>query len=57
MTVNAVFLVGYAVGNAVSTQWWKAKFAPRYKIPWGIQIVRHPPLCLSSATMLIHNAR
>jgi len=39
MTVNAVMLVGYALGQTLAPQFWKAKYAPRYYIPWGIILV------------------
>jgi len=40
MTVNAIFLIGYALGQVSAPQFWKAKYAPRYRLPWGIIIVR-----------------
>lgn len=30
MTTNAIVMVGYAVGNAVGPQYWKAQYQPRY---------------------------
>ncbi|EED79307.1 predicted protein [Postia placenta Mad-698-R] len=36
VTTNAVVMVGYAVGNAVGPQYWKAEYQPRNHIPWAI---------------------
>jgi len=35
-TTNAMLLIGYCLGNLLSPQMWKAEYAPRYYIPWGI---------------------
>ena len=35
-TTNAIFLVGYSLGFVLSTQFWKAKYAPAYHLPFGI---------------------
>ncbi|KAG9035462.1 hypothetical protein FS837_001921 [Tulasnella sp. UAMH 9824] len=36
MTCNAIFLVGYSIGQMVSTQFWKEKYRPRNIVPWTI---------------------
>jgi MFS family permease len=41
MTVNAVFLVGYALGQMLCSQFWKAKYYPRYRVPWIIQMLTY----------------
>ncbi|KAG8990411.1 hypothetical protein FRB90_001768 [Tulasnella sp. 427] len=38
MTVNAIFLVGYALGQILCTQFWKQKYRPRNMVPWTIQL-------------------
>ncbi|RDW74873.1 membrane transporter-1 [Coleophoma cylindrospora] len=35
-TTNAMLLIGYCLGNLLSPQMWKASYAPRYYIPWGV---------------------
>jgi MFS transporter, ACS family, allantoate permease len=39
MTVNAVFLAGYCIGQILAPQFWKSKYAPRYRVPWAIVLV------------------
>ena len=39
MTVNGIYLVGYALGQIVSTQFWKVKYRPRNTVPWAILLV------------------
>ena len=36
VTVNAVVLIGYSVGNAVGPFIWQAKYKPRNKVPFAI---------------------
>ncbi|KAI1073953.1 MFS general substrate transporter [Whalleya microplaca] len=36
LAVNAMFLVGYALGQTLCTQFWKAEYKPRNLVPWGI---------------------
>jgi hypothetical protein len=31
-----MLLIGYCLGNLLSPQMWKAEYAPRYYVPWGI---------------------
>ncbi|KAG9022432.1 hypothetical protein FS837_006358 [Tulasnella sp. UAMH 9824] len=38
MTVNAIFLIGYCVGQMLCTQFWKEKYRPRNRVPWTIQL-------------------
>lgn len=35
-TTNAMLFIGYCLGNLLSPQMWRAKYAPRYYLPWGI---------------------
>jgi ACS family allantoate permease-like MFS transporter len=52
-TTNAMLLIGYCLGNLLSPQMWKAEYAPRYYIPWGVilatyiicpcMLVKRPP--------------
>jgi ACS family allantoate permease-like MFS transporter len=36
VTVNAIVLTAYAVGNAVGPFMWQAKYKPRNKVPFAI---------------------
>ncbi|KAG8907649.1 hypothetical protein FRB99_003111 [Tulasnella sp. 403] len=36
MTVNAIFLIGYALGQMLCTQFWKQKYRPRNTVPFAI---------------------
>ena len=36
ITVNAIVLIAYAVGNAVGPFMWQAKYKPRNKVPFAI---------------------
>ncbi|KAL5520352.1 hypothetical protein ACEPAG_9576 [Sanghuangporus baumii] len=36
VTMNAIMLVAYCVGNAVGPQMWLAKYVPRYHVPWAV---------------------
>src|SRR5271154_3264803 len=33
-----MFLIGYALGQTLSTQFWKQSYKPRNYVPWGITI-------------------
>lgn len=35
-TMNAVIMIGYAVGNAAGPQYWKKSYQPRNHVPWAI---------------------
>ncbi|EJU02432.1 MFS general substrate transporter [Dacryopinax primogenitus] len=36
LATNAVFLVGYALGQILCTQFWKSQYRPRDTVPWAI---------------------
>ncbi|KZS99641.1 MFS general substrate transporter [Laetiporus sulphureus 93-53] len=36
VTMNAIVMVGYAVGNAVGPLYWQDQYKPRYRVPWSI---------------------
>ncbi|KAH7096651.1 MFS general substrate transporter [Auriculariales sp. MPI-PUGE-AT-0066] len=38
LTVNGLFLIGYALGQFLCTQFWRAKYKPRNIVPWSICI-------------------
>ncbi|KAI1256995.1 hypothetical protein MGN70_000033 [Eutypa lata] len=38
LAVNAIFLVGYAVGQALCTQFWREQYKPRNYVPYGIML-------------------
>ncbi|KAI0819031.1 MFS general substrate transporter [Irpex lacteus] len=35
-TMNAIVMIGYAVGNSAGPQYWKKEYQPRNHIPWAI---------------------
>ncbi|KAG9007033.1 hypothetical protein FRB93_008300 [Tulasnella sp. JGI-2019a] len=39
MTANAIFFVGYAVGQMLNSQFWKVQYRPRNTVPWVIILV------------------
>ncbi|KAF8609182.1 MFS general substrate transporter [Ceratobasidium sp. AG-I] len=41
LTVNGIFLIGYALGQILCTQFWKAQYKPRNMVPWGIQVASY----------------
>ncbi|KZS96309.1 MFS general substrate transporter [Sistotremastrum niveocremeum HHB9708] len=41
VTTNAIFLMGYGLGQVLCTQFWKAQYRPRNHIPWVITLVSH----------------
>ncbi|KAG8947324.1 hypothetical protein FRC03_001064 [Tulasnella sp. 419] len=41
MTVNAIFLIGYSLGQTLSTQFWKQKYRPRNYLPFGITLASY----------------
>jgi len=41
LTTNAIFLIGYALGQILCTQFWLDKYKPRNHVPWTILIVVH----------------
>lgn len=38
LATNGIFLVGYALGQILCTQFWKQQYRPRNYVPWGITI-------------------
>ncbi|KAF8521394.1 MFS general substrate transporter [Hysterangium stoloniferum] len=36
ITMNAIMLCAYCIGNIVGPQMWQARFSPRNRVPWGI---------------------
>ncbi|PVF93086.1 MFS general substrate transporter [Serendipita vermifera] len=36
LTMHAMWLTGYSLGQMVSPQWWKNKYKPRNRVPWAI---------------------
>ncbi|KAF8343124.1 MFS general substrate transporter [Cantharellus anzutake] len=36
LTTNGIFMIGYALGQILSTQFWKDSYKPRNYVPWGI---------------------
>lgn len=38
-TTNGIFLVGYALGQILCTQFWKQQYRPLDSVPWGIALV------------------
>jgi MFS family permease len=36
LTQNAMWLIGYSVGQMVAPQWWQSKYSPRNRVPWAI---------------------
>ncbi|KAG8747216.1 hypothetical protein FRC10_001832 [Ceratobasidium sp. 414] len=41
LAVNAIFLVGYSLGQILCTQFWRAKYKPRNYLPWGINLATY----------------
>ncbi|TDL22869.1 MFS general substrate transporter [Rickenella mellea] len=41
LTAHAMFLVGYALGQILCTQFWKKKYQPRDIVPWTITVVTY----------------
>jgi ACS family allantoate permease-like MFS transporter len=39
VTMNAIWLVGYSVGQIASPQPWKEKYRPRNAVPWTVLMV------------------
>jgi len=36
LTTNGIFLIGYALGQVLCTQFWRQQYRPRNLVPWGI---------------------
>jgi len=41
MTTNAIFFVGYALGQLLCTQFWKEQYRPRNILPWSITLATY----------------
>ncbi|PVF97423.1 MFS general substrate transporter [Serendipita vermifera] len=41
LTMHAMWLIGYSVGQMVSPQWWKDKYKPRNRVPWSILLTSY----------------
>jgi MFS transporter, ACS family, allantoate permease len=39
VTMNAIWLLGYGVGQMIAPQPWKAQYKPRNRVPWSILMV------------------
>lgn len=39
LTRTVMFMIAYGIGNIISPQMWQAKYSPRYRVPWIIQII------------------
>ncbi|PVF93087.1 MFS general substrate transporter [Serendipita vermifera] len=39
LTMHAMWLIGYSIGQMVSPQFWKNKYKPRNRVPWTIILV------------------
>ncbi|KAL5523135.1 hypothetical protein ACEPAF_1402 [Sanghuangporus sanghuang] len=48
------FLVGGALGQICSTQFWKDKYKPSYRVPFGIILMSH---CVAAILMLVARFR
>lgn len=61
LTTNGIFLIGYALGQILCTQFWLQKYRPRNLVPWGICLASYVGdfiLLLAIRTMLSReNAR
>ena len=55
--MNAIFFVGYCTGQMLSTQFWKAKYAPRFRVPWGIMLVRSSLSVISVSRLTLCSSR
>jgi len=61
LTTNGIFLMGYALGQVLCTQFWRAQYRPIDLVPWGIclaSVVGDVILLLTIRTLLVReNAR
>lgn len=39
LTRTVLFMIAYGIGNIVSPQMWRPQYAPRYRVPWIIQLI------------------
>ncbi|KAL5522700.1 hypothetical protein ACEPAG_8718 [Sanghuangporus baumii] len=40
-TTTAIFLIGYAMGQVLCTQYWRSQYRPTNRIPFGITLMSH----------------
>ncbi|KAI5121702.1 hypothetical protein M0805_002095 [Coniferiporia weirii] len=52
-TTTAIFLVGYALGQILCTQFWRDEYRPRNLVPWGITLMSH--LCAILCTLALRS--
>jgi len=45
VTVNAIMLCAYCIGNAAAPFMWQAKYQPRYHVPWTIIGISYVACC------------
>lgn len=57
MTANAIFFVGYAVGQMLNSQFWKIQYRPRNTVPWVIILVSLVVDIILIAILRIHLVR
>ncbi|KAI0651041.1 MFS general substrate transporter [Trametes meyenii] len=60
ITVNAIMLIAYCVGNAAAPFMWQAKYKPRNHVPWiiiGVCYVICPLLMLLIRVLLVRENR
>jgi len=50
VTTNAIFLIGYALGQVLCSQFWKLQYRPRNLVPWGLELMT---FCMASIWLLI----
>ncbi|TDL18719.1 MFS general substrate transporter [Rickenella mellea] len=41
LTVNSIFIIGYALGQILCTQFWKEQYRPRNIVPWSINLATY----------------
>lgn len=57
VTVNAIALCAYCIGNSAGPFMWQAKYRPRNHLPWTIIGVCHVICIICLGTLRIHLAR
>ncbi|KAF5382616.1 hypothetical protein D9615_002765 [Tricholomella constricta] len=57
ITVNAIALCAYCIGNSAGPFMWQAKYRPRNHLPWTIIGICHVICIICLATLRIHLAR
>ncbi|KAJ7270534.1 MFS general substrate transporter [Mycena rebaudengoi] len=41
LATNGIFLIGYALGQTLCTQFWKAQYEPKFIVPWTIYLASY----------------